>query len=87
METEYNSYRLGLTKKRADWLVNWLREVVRAGSVAARYVPGPGTFRLRGNLARLGEAFPGTAICLVLRDTGEDGTDEATRHTESADEL
>ena len=36
MEREYNSYRLGLTKKRADWLVNWLREVVRAGSVVAR---------------------------------------------------
>ena len=36
METEYNSYRLGLTKKRADWLVNWRREVVTAGSVVAR---------------------------------------------------
>ena len=36
METEYSSYRLGLTKKRADWLVNWLREVVKAGSVMAR---------------------------------------------------
>ena len=36
METEYNSYRLGLTKKRADWLVNWLREVVIASSVVAR---------------------------------------------------
>ena len=24
--------------------------------------------RLRGNRARLKEAFPGTAICLVLRD-------------------
>ena len=22
METEYNSYRLGLTKRSADWLVN-----------------------------------------------------------------
>ena len=29
-------YRLGLTKKRADWLVNWLREVLRIGSVMAR---------------------------------------------------
>ena len=27
METEFNSYRLEL-KKRADWPVNWLREVV-----------------------------------------------------------
>ena len=36
METEYNSYRLGLTKKRAAWLVKWLREVVTTGSVLAR---------------------------------------------------
>ena len=36
METEYNSYTLNLTNKRADWLVNWLREVVTTGSVMAR---------------------------------------------------
>ena len=36
METEYNSYRLGLTNKRAVWLVNWLWEVVTTGSVMAR---------------------------------------------------
>ena len=35
METEYNSYRL-VTKKRAAWLVKWLREVVTTGSVLAR---------------------------------------------------
>ena len=58
-----DSYRLGLTKKRADWLVNWLREVVIAGSVVARdlfqglgrlgfswdrYMPGPPRYRGRG---------------------------------------
>ena len=32
METEYSSYRLGLTRK----LVHWLREVVKGGSVTAR---------------------------------------------------
>ena len=36
METEYSSYRLGLTWKRANWLVHWLREVVKGGSVMAR---------------------------------------------------
>ena len=36
METEYSSYRLGLTRKRANWLVHWLREVVKSGSVTAR---------------------------------------------------
>ena len=33
METEYSSYRLGLTEKRASWLVAWLREKIRAGNV------------------------------------------------------
>ena len=36
METEHSSCRLGLTKRRADWLVNWLREMVKAGSVTAQ---------------------------------------------------
>ena len=43
LETEYNSYRLGLTKRRADWLVNWLRETVKYGSVTAQDMSqGPG---------------------------------------------
>ena len=33
METEHSSYRLGLTEKRARWLVAWLREKSRAGNV------------------------------------------------------
>ena len=36
METEYSSYKLGLTQKRASWLVNWLREKVCNGQVASR---------------------------------------------------
>ena len=36
METEYSSYRLGLTEKRATWLVTWLRDKVRAGKVTAK---------------------------------------------------
>ena len=36
METEYSSYRLGLTEKRARWLVAWLREKIRAGNVTAK---------------------------------------------------
>ena len=33
VETEYSSYKLGLTRKRASWLV---REKVREGQVTAR---------------------------------------------------
>ena len=36
METEYSSYRLGLTEKRAGWLVAWLREKCRARNVTAK---------------------------------------------------
>ena len=79
METEYNSSRLGLTKKRAAWLVKWLREVVKHRlSTGPGYVPGIGAAGFRRDCARLGEAFLRSAICLVLRDTGEDGPDEAT---------
>ena len=35
METEYNSCTRG-SQRKADWLVNWLREVGIAGSVVAR---------------------------------------------------
>ena len=36
METEYSSYRLGLTERRATWLVTWLRDKVRAGKVTSK---------------------------------------------------
>ena len=35
METEYSSYRLGLTEKRSGWLVSWLRDKVERGHVTA----------------------------------------------------
>ena len=34
METEYASYRLGLTR-RSRWLIQWLRDKVSAGHVSA----------------------------------------------------
>ena len=74
METEYNSYRLGLTKKRADWLVNWLREVVTTGSVMAR--------DMSQRLGRLGFAAialdwerPFLGPLYAFRETGEGGSD------------
>ena len=36
METEYGSYRLALSAKRANWLGNWLREICDKGSVSGR---------------------------------------------------
>ena len=31
METEYPSYKLGLSLKRATWLVEWLRGLAESG--------------------------------------------------------
>ena len=36
METEYSSYKSGLTHKRATWLVCWLRDKVKEGHVTAK---------------------------------------------------
>ena len=63
--------RVQHTKKRAAWLVKWLQEVVTAGSVLARICPKDGG--------------GGSAICLVLHNTGEDGPDEATRDAKGID--
>ena len=35
METEYPTYKLGLSLKRATWLVEWLRLLARAGKTEA----------------------------------------------------
>ena len=35
METEYASYKLGLTERRSRWLIEWLRGKVAAGHVTA----------------------------------------------------
>ena len=36
METEYPTYKLGLSLKRATWLVEWLRLLARTGKTEAR---------------------------------------------------
>ena len=36
METEYSSYRLGMSKKRATWLSTWLNDKVAAGKIWAK---------------------------------------------------
>ena len=36
METEYPSYKLGLSLKRATWLVEWLRGLAESGKAEAR---------------------------------------------------
>ena len=58
METEYSSYRLGLTEKRARWLVMWLREKSRAGNVTTK--------EMAQGLGRLGFA----AISLTIPGAG-----------------
>ena len=55
MEMEYN------TKRRADWLVSWLRATVKSGSVTARDM-AQGLGRLGFAAIALGEALPGAAI-------------------------
>ena len=83
METEYSSYRLGLTEKRAGWLVAWLREKTRAGNVTPKeMVQGLGRL-----LPRLGEAFPAAAICLVISYSRPSGPHDDTHHAESPFEL
>ena len=56
METEYVGYKLGLSKQRATWLVDWLRAQVREGRVG-----------LCGHCARLGETIPRTSLRMVFR--------------------
>ena len=36
METDYTNYKLGMSKKRADWLASWLGEKSNSGKVAAK---------------------------------------------------
>ena len=36
METEYPSYKLGLSLKRATWLIEWLRGLAESGKAEAR---------------------------------------------------
>ena len=79
VETEYSSYRLGLTGKKARWLVAWLREKICAGNVTAK--------EMAQGLGRLGFAFPGAAICLLFRYSGPPGCHDDTHHAESPFQL
>ena len=79
--------RLGLTEKRAGWLVAWLREKSQAGNVTAKEMAGTGQTRICRNLSGLGEALPRTAICLVLRYPGPSGSHDDTRHAEGPFQL
>ena len=36
METEYPQFKLGLSKKRADWLVAWLKDLSEKGKIGAK---------------------------------------------------
>ena len=60
METEYSSYRLGLTETRASWLVAWLRGKIRAGNVTAKEVAqGLGRLGFAAMSLDWERAFPG----------------------------
>ena len=66
METEYPTYKLGLSLKRATWLVEWLRLLARTGKTEAKaFAQGLGT-RVRLHCARLGTAVLGSATRLVV---------------------
>ena len=70
METEYPTYKLGLSLKRAAWLVEWLRLLARTGKTEAKaFAQGLGC-------ARLGTALLGTAM--VVRGPGEAWRFDAT---------
>ena len=53
METEYPSYKLGLSLKRATWLVEWLRGLAESGKAEAR------SFAQRLGRLSLGETLSG----------------------------
>ena len=73
METDYPGHQLGLSKKRAGWLVEWLRDKTTRGRVSAK------EFSL--GLGRLGFAaialdweppLPRPATCLVVCSPNQD---------------
>ena len=77
---EYSSYRLGVTEKRARWLVTWLREKSRARNVTAK--------EMAQGLGRLGFAaisldwerpFLGL-LCLVVSHPRPSGSHDDTHH-------
>ena len=76
METEYSSYRLGLTEKRARWLVTW------PVTSPLRRWRGLGQAGICRDLPGLGEAIPGAAICLVVSHPRSSGSHDDTHHAE-----
>ena len=84
METEYPTYKLGLSLKRATWLVEWLRLLARTGRTEAKaFALGRLSF-ICLHRARLGTAILGTATCLVVGRPGETWGLDATDHGQSA---
>ena len=81
METEYPTYKLGLSLKRATWLVEWLRLLARTGKTEAKAFAQTW---LRLHCTRLGTTLPGTATCLVFRGPGEAWPFDATDHGQGA---
>ena len=55
METDYTNYKLGMSKKRADWLANWLGEKSNSGKVAAK--------EMQQGLGRVGFAAIASSSC------------------------
>ena len=86
METEYPTYKLGLSLKRATWLVEWLRLLARTGKTEAKAFAQLGARETRVCLhcARLGTALLGTATCMVVRGPGEAWPFDATDHGQGA---
>ena len=71
METEYPTYKLGLSLKRATWLVEWLRLLARTGKTEAKaFAQGLGRLV---HCARLGTAVLGAATRLVVGRPGKPG--------------
>ena len=66
METEYSSYRLGMSKKRACWLSDWLNDKVSSGKVAAKEMQQGREARLCGYRPGLAKALPGTTARVEL---------------------
>ena len=80
IETEYSSYILGLTHKRARWLVTWLREKSWAGNVTAK-AQGLGRLGFAAISLDWKRRFLG-AICLVVSHPRPSGSHDDTHHAE-----
>ena len=84
METEYPTYKLGLSLKRATWLVDWLRLLARTGRTEAKAFAQARETRVRLHCARLGTTVLGPATRLVFCRPGETWGPDATLHGPSA---